>query len=198
MSVEDELSMGEATPVKRQDEAVEDAELSLSEVAVDEVLAKRDADRAIKGFDLRAWIDGVRSARTLVRLYARPDLDEQIQAVGTQILEAMHLGDKARIAELKERELELKREFLSASLDIVLEERSKEWQARKMVELKEAGVTDSKLLTLSVMAAQIVEPEGGFTGEDLLALTEVIPKQVNTLVEAWGRLSGESKGFPTF
>ena len=199
MSVEDELSMGEATPVKKQDDAVEDAELSLSEVAVDEVLAKRDADRAIKGFDLRAWIDGVRSARTTVRLYSRPDLDVHIQRTVAELDEARQLGVMSLVKERQRKLVELKREYFAHSLDVVLEERSKEWQARQTRRFQDAGVTGSRALTLHLVASQIVEPAGEFTGEDLVELSEIIPSQVRGLVDAWGQISGvPAKDLPVF
>lgn len=199
MSADDELSMGEAAPVAKPDE-VADVELSLSEAELDEVVAKRDLDRAAADFDLKAWIEGVRSARTTVRLYSRPDLDERIQVIGAQIVEAMNLGERHRIPALKDKSKALMREFVASSLDIVLEERSREWQARKTAELKAAGVQGERAITLGLVAAQIVDPEGAFTGEDLAGLAEVIPSQVNHLVASWGKLSGQSdgKGLPTF
>lgn len=200
MSVDDELSMGEATPVKKQDEQSDDVELSLSESELDEVLARREFDAASKGFDLKAWIQGVRGARAMIRLYARPDLDQQIQAASAEMFEAMQTGDKLRQRALERKIVDVKKQYFSESIDIVLEERSKEWQARKTAELKQAGVEGNKALTLGLVASQIVEPADAFTGSDLLELAEVIPAQINELVEAWGRLSGQSdsKGLPTF
>lgn len=200
MSVDDELSMGEPTPVKKQDEQSDDVELSLSESELDEVLARREFDAASKGFDLKAWIQGVRGARAMIRLYARPDLDQQIQAASAEMFEAMQTGDKLRQRALERKIVDVKKQYFSESIDIVLEERSKEWQARKTAELKQAGVEGNKALTLGLVASQIVEPADAFTGSDLLELAEVIPAQINELVEAWGRLSGQSdsKGLPTF
>ena len=200
MSVDDELSMGEATPVKKQDEQSDDVELSLSESELDEVLAKREFDTAVKDFDLRAWIEGVRSARATVRLYSRPDLDEQVQALAADMFEAMNSGDKATQRKCEAKIVALKKKYFAASIDVVLEERSRDWQARKTAELKQAGITSERELTLALVAEQIVEPEGAFTGEDLASLAEVIPRQINGLVEAWGKLSGvtDVKGLPTF
>lgn len=199
MSVDDELSMGEATPVKR-DESAEDVELSLSESELDEVLAKREFDTAVKGFDLQAWIEGVRSARATVRLYSRPDLDQQVQALAAELFEAMNTADKVAQRRLEAKILAVKKKYFAASIDVVLEERSRDWQARKTAELKQAGVAGDRELTLALVAEQIVEPEGAFTGEDLAGLAEVIPRQINGLVEAWGKLSGvtDVKGLPTF
>lgn len=201
MSIEDELSMGDASPEKAKDEARDDdLELSLSEAELDEVLARREFDAASKGFDLKAWIQGVRGARAMIRLYARPDLDQQIQAASAEMFEAMQTGDKLRQRALERKIVDVKKQYFSESIDIVLEERSKEWQARKTAELKQAGVEGNKALTLGLVASQIVEPADAFTGSDLLELAEVIPAQINELVEAWGRLSGQSdsKGLPTF
>lgn len=200
MSVDGELSMGEPTPVKKQDEQSDDVELSLSESELDEVLAKREFDTAVKGFDLQAWIEGVRSARAMVRLYARPDLDEQVQALAADMFEAMNSGDKATQRKCEAKIVALKKQYFAASIDVVLEERSRDWQARKTAELKQAGVAGDRELTLALVAEQIVEPAGSFTGEDLAGLAEVIPRQINGLVEAWGKLSGvtDVKGLPTF
>ena len=136
----------------------------------------------------------------MIRLYARPDLDQQIQAASAEMFEAMQTGDKLRQRALERKIVDVKKQYFSESIDIVLEERSKEWQARKTAELKQAGVEGNKALTLGLVASQIVEPADAFTGSDLLELAEVIPAQINELVEAWGRLSGQSdsKGLPTF
>lgn len=199
MSVEDEVSMGDPAPAKKPDEPHDKPELSLSEEELDQKRAREEFAEATKNFDLKAWIEGVRSARTTVRIYARADLDVHIQRVAAELAEAQQLGLVSLVKERQRKLKALRQQYFAASLDIVLEERSKEWQARKMRELQDAGVTDQKALTLGIVAAQIVDPEGAFTGDDLLELAEVIPSQVRRLVDAWGQISGVSQdALPVF
>lgn len=193
MSIEEEMSFGQvgaSTP--------EEPEESMAAMSDRE---KRAAmNEAVAQFDLEAFMGAARSQRATVRLYARPDLDEEITRLRADAFEATQRGDVHVVSGLKAQIKRAQDAYFAQAIDIVVEERSKAWQARKLQELKDKfpGVS-SRELELEILAAQIVSPAGGFTGKDLTQLAEVIPSQINTLIRAWGELSGrEERDLPVF
>ena len=133
MSVEDELSMGEASPVEQVDEAPEQVEQSITESG------QEPLDPA--GFDFKAFVEGTRTARVSHRLYSRADLDVEIAAAANDLHEALSLGVRGLIVEREKRVQALKKQYFASGMDVVLEEKSKDWQARETKRLKDAGVT---------------------------------------------------------
>lgn len=155
---------------------------------------------AVKKFDLKGFIQGVRPGRVSYRLYSRTDLDEEISRLRAEAMEVLTSGQNYRAQALNRKLKEAQEAYFAQSIDLVLEERSRDWTVRTTAELKQAGVSGHDI-TLGLVAGQIVEP-AGVTGEDLRELAEKIPGQINGLVKAWGelqRLSEEqAKSLPVF
>lgn len=171
-------------------------ELSLGETST--TTDEASVDEAVKSFDLQSFIAGVRPGKVTVALYSRPDLEAHIGRVRSDGLDALNAGNKLGFEEASKRLVELQTKYAASRMDVTLEERSEDWQARKIEELKKEGIIDKKRLTLFLLAAQIVEPLG-LTGEDLEQLAEVIPTQVKRLVAAWGELQNQPiEGLPGF
>ena len=190
MSVEDELSMGEASPVEPVEEAPEQVEQSITESD------QEPLDPA--GFDFKAFVEGTRTARVSHRLYSRADLDVEIAAAANDLHEALSLGVRGLIVEREKRVQALKRKYFASGMDVVLEERSKDWQARETKRLKAAGVTGDHEIVLGLIAGQVVSPHG-VTRELLGEFREVAPGQIKNLVNTWRQLQNlDSKGLPVF
>lgn len=179
MGLEDEVSLGEPSEA-----SVEDLEGQFEE--------------AVEKFDVQKFLEGARSARVTVRLYARPDLDARITKERTAMFEAMQAGNQMRVKACEREINALQDAFFRQALDVTLEERSREWQARKRLELKNAGVSDERRIVFELIAAQMLEPNR-FTAEELAGLHETIPGQIKGLVEAWAELSNtDPAGLPVF
>lgn len=178
MSIDDELSIGET---------------------VDEIKPEESLSDPVADFNLKAFMEGIRPGRVTVRLYARPDLDQQITQINSDAYEAQIRGDRVRLRELDNQKRILEEAFFKHSLDLVIEERSKEWQADMRRVIRTQGVTDDRLETLSLIAKQIVQPAGAVTGDDLLQMSTIIPTQIRQLVEAWASLHKMGNvGLPVF
>lgn len=187
MSVEDELSMGEASPVEQVDEAPEQAVTDSEQELLDPA-----------GFDFKAFVEGTRTARVSHRLYSRADLDVEIAAAANDLHEALSLGVRGLIVEREKRVQALKRQYFASGMDVVLEERSRDWQARETKKLKAAGVTGEHEIVLGLIAGQVVSP-AGVTADLLSEFREVAPGQIKNLVNTWRQLQNlEAKGLPVF
>lgn len=179
-----------------------DEEAALAAALGEEPQAEESLGEAVEKFDLQRFIEGARSARATVRLYSRPDLDEEIGLIRQDLFEAAASGDHRRQVELKKRLEDAQHAYFAQSIDLVIEERSKDWQARQTKAIKEARPDISRRdLTLELVARQIIAPYR-FTGRDLSEIAEVIPSQVNRVIRAWAELQQvspeEARVLPAF
>lgn len=186
MSLEDELSISETSPVS------EDLEKTERE-------KKIEIDEELENFDFQAFLATARRNSTTVRLYSRGDLNYKIALIRNQAMEAMQRGDANGVKTCTEKLEKLQKEYLASYLDIKIEEASKDEQAVFLQKIKaEHGVLGEKEKTLHLIAAQIVEPKG-LSGDDLVHLSTVMPVQISELVKAWAELQKlEIDGLPVF
>lgn len=178
--------------------SADDAEIEALKAAGEKKRLAKAADNAARDFNFEAFVSGVRSARVSYRLYGRPDLDVQISALSNDLREAVGLGVPSLMRELKRKIVAVKEEYFASAMDVVLEERSTDWQAREKKLMVEAGITDPHRQVLELVARQTVEPVG--VSADLLEqFREISPTQIQGLVHAWSTLQNiDQKGLPVF
>ena len=176
----------------------DDAEIAAMRAAQDTQKAKADLDEAAAEFDFAAVVKGSRPGRVSYRLYSRPDLDVQISAFASDLAEAISRGATSQAREISERIKALKAQYHAASMDVVIEERSSDWQAREKKQLNNNGVTGEHSLVLGLIAEQVESP-AGVTRELLEEFRKISPRQIKGLVKAWADLHGiPDKGLPVF
>lgn len=132
-----------------------------------------------KTFDVGAWLAGVRKPRRSVTLYARLDLQAEIDRLAE--LEMKSTGKQA--LEYKQRASELQTELIESGIPFVIEGRSQSAVQALHASLEKAGIKDPQTVTFEQLASQIVSPEG-VTVDDLNAFAEVAPAQVAKLIDA--------------
>ncbi len=143
-------------------------------------------------FDMGAFLGGVRSRRRVVRIYGRGDLEAKADMIRADMHDALMQGNQNLVGELTHRLKKVQAEAQAASLNIVLEERSHEWQAKKLEELKAGGVTDPVEQQFHLVASQIVDP-AEVDGQMLTDFAKVIPGEITRVMKAWAELSGHSE-----
>ncbi|MBM9432337.1 hypothetical protein [Flaviflexus equikiangi] len=178
--------------------SAEDAELEALKAASEKKRLAKAVDEAAKDFDFEAFVSGVRSARISYRLYGRPDLDVQISALSNDLREAIGVGSSSLMRELKRKIIAVKEDYFASAMDVVIEERSTDWQAREKKLMVEAGITDPHRQVLELVARQVVEPSG-VTADLLEQFKTISPTQIQGLVSAWSTLQNiDPKGLPVF
>ncbi|WP_461005082.1 hypothetical protein [Trueperella pyogenes] len=143
-------------------------------------------------FDMAAFVNGVRSRRRVVRIYGRGDLEAKADMIRADMHDALMQGNQNLVSELTHRLKKVQAEIQDAALNVVLEERSHEWQARKLEEIKAAGVTSEVDQQFHLVASQIVDPVE-VDGQMLAEFAKVIPGEVTRIMKAWADLSGHSE-----
>ena len=162
--INEELSLGEAHPVNTEESLGDPGE-----------------------FDFATFLEGVRSRCKTVRVYARHDLEAQIDALRAKALDLMNAGRVSELAGVEKEMKQLADKHAKHALDIVLEERSRDWQARKVKELKAEGITGDHRLEIHLIAAHVVAPEG-VDGALLEELAERAPGEMMRVAKAWAEL----------
>lgn len=190
----DELSVDDSRPVAVDREVEE----SLDEVRPPSVEEREEYDEQVASFDLQDFIESVHKSSVTVRLYSRGDLEERISRLRHKGLELFQRGDTVASVKNAEKIQALIDEYHKQHLDVTMVEASRAEQARALAEAKKQGVTDRNEQTLWVIASQISVPEE-LTGALLVEWSKSLPKQIKSLVKAWGDLQGlDTKGLPVF
>lgn len=190
----DELSMDDSRPVDDDRESEE----SLSESRPASIEERDAYDEQVASFDLQDFIESVHRSSVTVRLYSRGDIEERISRLRHKGLELFQRGDTVASVKNAEKIQALIDEYHAQHLDVTISEASKAEQARALADAKKAGVTGQHEQTLYVIASQITVPEE-ITGALLVEWSKSMPKQIKSLVKAWGELQGlDVKGLPVF
>ncbi len=146
-----------------------------------------DLDPAAFNFD--HFIAGIRPTVRAVRVYARPDLEGDIDALKDRLRVATGVRDEDRAMSddspesLRQQLRALAGQFEAASVLFKVEARSDKRVAQVEQVAKDAGVTDEADLELHRLVDAIIEP-AGITVTHLQALAEVSEIQVKMLVAA--------------
>ena len=130
-------------------------------------------------FTFAAWLSGVRPTRRSETIYARLDLQAEIDRMAEMEIRATD----GRGDEYRQRAIELTAELVASGIPFVLEARSAEWIQSFHDDLDKRGIKDESARIVEQIAAQVISPEG-VTAEDLAALYEITPAQVTKLVQA--------------
>lgn len=157
MAVEDEIEA--ATPASRETEASEPSP---------------------QGFDMAAWVSGVRAVRHTVRLWARGDLLAELDVLRTQIRNAGLADDTKELAALRRQAGALVEEMDASALDVTVEARSRSW-VKAFLEARQG--MDEEERAIELVCAQIISPPD-FTPALYHQLLEVIEPQVQQIAGA--------------
>lgn len=131
-----------------------------------------------EGFDLTAWMAGIRPSRRATTIYGRPDLLATIDVLSERVIEAQASRDTEETVALMAQIREARDAMSASAVDVVVEASSEQAQAdlRTALGIKEgADLTEDQVL--GWIAAHIVAPEG-FDTAALKALNAVSPRQV--------------------
>lgn len=130
------------------------------------------------GFDLTAWLAGIRPSRRATTIYGRPDLLATIDVLSERVIEAEAARDSVEVASLTGQIREAREQMAASAVDVVVEASSEQAQADLREALGIKGQDDlSEEQVLGWIAAHIVAP-AGFDTAALKALNAVSPRQV--------------------
>ena len=131
-----------------------------------------------EGFDLGAWLAGIRPSRRATTVYGRPDLLATIDVLSERVIEAEAARDNVAVADLTGQIREAREAMSASAVDVVVEASSEQAQSDLREALGIKGGDDlSEEQVLGWIAAHIVAP-AGFDVAALKALNAVSPRQV--------------------
>lgn len=180
-SVEDELTLGAATP-------------DLDELDAEDVTGEITEE----DYDFGAFVEGSRSTRLAVRPAMRGDLLAEMDTIVMQVEDAEKAGASAEVVDgLVEKYTALKDEFESSRRRVVVEARSSGRRDRLVKRLEREGLQrpgkkstpeqHTKYTTevmLALLADQIVFPTKGLTVDALRRLLDVNEPALNLIYAA--------------
>ena len=157
----------------------DDMELSLGETAdTESVDATASEALTPEGFDLTAWLAGIRPSRRATTIYGRPDLLATIDVLSERVIEAEAARDNVEVANLVGQIRDAREAMSASAVDVVVEASSEQTQAdlRTALGIKE-GIDLTEEQVLGWIAAHIAAP-AGFDTAAMKALNAVSPRQV--------------------
>lgn len=150
----------------------------------------KQADRTLgtTAFDLTEWLEGRGRATRTVRIYGSLDLFGEREELGYQLEAARATRDNDAVQNLKEKIDELTVRMQEDVLDIRLQSLTQSRLMEMREELAALDLDDPVEMTMLMLTNYVVEPEG-LSAEQLLALAEWSPAQMNKVVEAMNQLT---------
>ncbi|MDE1643204.1 hypothetical protein, partial [Actinotignum sanguinis] len=103
------------------EEVVSDPGLDALRAAQAETEAKENLQEEAARFDVADFLENARLPRTAIRLYARPDLDVEMQLIRADMVEALQRGDALAGQRLARRLEETQRAYMAQAIDIEIE-----------------------------------------------------------------------------
>lgn len=155
-----------------------------------------EEDLTPEGFDLAAWLAGMRPARRATTIYARPDLLADIDVLAERLQVARAAGDDVEAARLATQVGRLRQEVADSALDVVVQATSEE---RRAALREQAGIKDSEQVSvdqaLALIAAHVVAPEG-LDVDALRMIHQASPTQVEKIARAIQVVNQAAPGVP--
>lgn len=140
-------------------------------------------------FDLSAWVRGVHRNVKTVRVYGRPDIEDDIARLRDQLAGMRDDGgergmDEASPATVRAQIETLTRELEASAVNFKVEGRSSTYLKGLEAELEKKGVNrESPDFVLHLTVDQVIEPSG-LTFDDLKILADTIEPQVMKVIGA--------------